>query len=94
MLYRVEINKKRFAKAYKKLDLATKRQTDKAIKNFVKNPLSSSLNFELIRTPFYTIRVNKKYRIIVIKKKDEIGDFYSIDDVDNHDSTYRKINNK
>ncbi len=77
----------RFKKAYRRLTPPLQAAAVKALSTFIENPGNRGLNLEALagRPGFYSIRVNRNYRILLQKKKDSVGEFYSVEDVDTHD---------
>jgi hypothetical protein len=65
-------------------------RADRALAKFHRAPNSPGLNFEAVKGApgFFTIRVNRNFRIMLRAQTDEAGPYYLIVDLDNHDDTY------
>jgi hypothetical protein len=77
----------RFIKSRAKKGQPLAGRIDKALIKFHKNPESPDLNFEAFGG-FFTIRVNRNFRILLSLQEDKDGPYYLIVDVDDHDNTY------
>lgn len=74
-------------KEISKLDLKVRKQFLKNVELFLDNPNHPSLNFEKLKPPFYSIRVNKNFRAIFYFKTENLICFNY---VANHD-VYRRL---
>ena len=74
----------------RKLDAANRRDADKALQSFARDPATPGLNFEKLQghAQLYSIRVNRSYRIIL--RRDPDGNFLEIINVGPHD-IYRTL---
>ncbi|MEP7009786.1 MAG: hypothetical protein ABJC13_05635 [Acidobacteriota bacterium] len=77
----------RFKKAYKRLPPPVQAAAQKALRTLIDNPRNRGLNLEALsgRPGSYSIRVNRNYRILLQRKEDQEGEFFSVEDVDTHD---------
>lgn len=76
-----------FLRTLKRLSRADAEDTTQAVKNFINNPNSKSLNFEKVRSRagYFTIRANFKTRVLL---KQRAQDKYDAVAVGNHDYVY------
>ena len=63
---------------------------DVAVKKFLENPKAPGLNFEAIKNSpgYFTIRVNRNFRILLRAEEDDQGPYYLLVNVAAHDDTY------
>jgi mRNA-degrading endonuclease RelE of RelBE toxin-antitoxin system len=80
----------RFKKSRKKLGEPLSGRIDKTIVKFCNNPGSPGLNFEAFKNApgFFTIRVDRNFRILLKSEEDKEGAYFLLADVANHDDTY------
>jgi mRNA-degrading endonuclease RelE of RelBE toxin-antitoxin system len=80
----------RFIKSRAKLGEPIATRTDKALRKFHESPERPGLNFEAVKNlaGFFTIRVNRSFRIMLEQREDEDGPYFLIVDVASHDDTY------
>ena len=88
---RVEIAR-RFIKAFRRLSPPIQKAAEKALVTLIERPESKGLNLEPLTgmKGFYSIRVNLNYRILLQRREDDDGEFFSAEDVDTHDIYARK----
>ncbi len=86
---RVRITK-RFTRSITRIP-SIKTRAAKALIQFRENPNHPGLNFERLsgREDAYSIRVTRKYRILLIRETDEDGELYAADDIGSH-QIYRR----
>ena len=81
-----------FEKRYRKLPLSVKIKAEKQIVFFEENPLHPSLNVEKLNPKskeFWSLRVDKKYRIVFKFLKEDLVIFYNVGE---HDWIYKYTN--
>lgn len=80
----------RFKKSRAKLGEPLASRIDKTLDKFHQTPESPGLNFEAIKNApgFFTIRVNRNFRILLRQMEDEQGPYFLLVDVADHDDTY------
>lgn len=80
----------RFRKSRAKLGEPLASRIDRALQKFFTHPESPGLNFEAVknRAGFFTIRVDRNFRILLKAEKDEDGPYFLVADVGNHQQTY------
>jgi plasmid maintenance system killer protein len=80
----------RFNKSRAKIGEPIASRVIKTLKKFHQSPESPGLNFEAYkgRPGFFTIRINRNFRILLKEEQDKDGTYYLIVEVGNHDSTY------
>ena len=77
----------KFDKALRALGHQQRARAAKSIEQFLTNPRHRSLNFEKIGgTEFWTIRVDRNFRIVLKLIEDEL---YALIDCGDHDYIYR-----
>ncbi len=80
-----------FEKRYKKLPLFVKIKAEKQINFFEVNPLHPSLNVEKLspkRKEFWSLRIDRKYRIVFKFLKEDLVIFYNVGE---HEWIYKYI---
>lgn len=79
-----------FLKSLAKLGEPIASRAENAIRKFYAAPKSPGLNFEAIkgRSGFFTIRVNRNFRILLKTEEDSEGSYYLLADIGSHDDTY------
>jgi hypothetical protein len=67
------------------------RRIDETLGKLLRSPDLRGLNLEKIKRPgdYYTIRVNRNFRILLRRETDEKGELFAVLDVAPHDATYR-----
>lgn len=80
----------RFIKSRGKLGNPIAERADKALLKFVQAPNSPGLNFEKFQNMpgYFTIRVNRNFRILLKEESDSEGVYYVVADLADHDDTY------
>jgi hypothetical protein len=80
----------RFRKSLAKLGEPLASRAFKALKKFHTASTSSGLNFEAFknRPGFFTIRVDRNFRILLKQETDDEGPYFLIADIADHDDTY------
>lgn len=80
----------RFNKSRAKVGEPIASRTLSALKKFHETPESPGLNFEPVKNApgFFTIRINRNFRILLKEEKDEEGAYYLLVEVASHDETY------
>jgi mRNA-degrading endonuclease RelE of RelBE toxin-antitoxin system len=80
----------RFRKSLAKLGEPLASRAFKALKKFHSAPTSPGLNFEAFknRPGFFTIRVDRNFRILLKQDTDEEGPYFLLVDIADHDDTY------
>jgi mRNA-degrading endonuclease RelE of RelBE toxin-antitoxin system len=81
-----------FEKRYGKLPLSVKLKAEKQIEFFEENLLHPSLNVEKLNPrskPYWSLRVDRKYRIVFAFLNEDVVVFYNIGE---HDWIYKFVN--
>ncbi|HEX4963679.1 MAG TPA: hypothetical protein VF173_22830 [Thermoanaerobaculia bacterium] len=80
----------RFRKSLAKLGEPLASRALKALKKFHVASTSPGLNFEAFknRPGFFTIRVDRNFRILLKAETDKEGPYYLLVDIADHDDTY------
>ena len=80
----------RYIKSLRKIGKPLSKRAEKAVGKFQKNSDLPGLNFEIFkdRPGYFTIRVERNYRILLKEEHDENGLYYLLADIDDHDNTY------
>ncbi|MFY9826096.1 MAG: hypothetical protein WAM82_32320 [Thermoanaerobaculia bacterium] len=80
----------RFRKSLAKLGEPLASRAFKALKKFHTASTSPGLNFEAFknRPGFFTIRVDRNFRILLKQEMDEDGPYFLLVDIANHADTY------
>jgi hypothetical protein len=79
-----------FIKSLAKLGEPLGSRTRKALARFQTAPRSPGLNFEAVknRKRYFTIRVNRNFRIVLRQEEDENGPYFLLIEVAPHDDAY------
>lgn len=85
---RVEITP-RFGKSLARLHPDVREAARRALVKLLENPESKGLNLELLSGQMYSIRVNRNFRILLQRRRDEAGIYYAAVDIGSHD-IYRR----
>lgn len=80
----------RYLKSLAKLGEPLASRAAKALTKFYLAPESPGLNFEAFknRPGFFTIRVDRNFRILLKAEEDEKGPYFLLADIADHDDTY------
>jgi hypothetical protein len=80
----------RFVKSRAKIGEPVASRIDKTLVKFCHSPESPGLNLEALKNhpEFFTIRVNRNFRILLKKEADQEGPYWLLVDVADHDETY------
>jgi mRNA-degrading endonuclease RelE of RelBE toxin-antitoxin system len=80
----------RFVKSCRKLSEPLTSRIEVALRKFHEHPESPGLNFEALKNApkYFTIRVNRNFRILLKAEIDEEGAYFLLVDVASHDDTY------
>jgi hypothetical protein len=79
-----------FLKSRGKIGEPIASRAETAISKFYAAPTSPGLNFEAVkgRPGFFTIRVNRNFRILLKEEEDNEGPYYLLADIGSHDDIY------
>jgi plasmid maintenance system killer protein len=82
---------RRFLKSFAALSPDLKRRAEAALVRLQQQPDAPGLNLEKLRgfTDYYTIRVNRNFRILLRHERDEHGELFAVADIGPHDAIYR-----
>jgi hypothetical protein len=80
----------RFLKSLAKIGQPIASRAAKALEKFHRSPDTPGLNFEAFknRPGFFTIRVDRNFRILLKAETDEDGPYFLLADIADHQDTY------
>ena len=80
----------RYLKSLQKIGKPLSTRAEKAVEKLQRTPDLPGLNFESYKGKpgHFTIRVERNFRIVLREEHDEVGLYYRLVDVDDHDNTY------
>ena len=81
-----------YVRAVRKLDRGVAKRANAALVKFQADPNRPGLNFEPVTGApgYFTIRVNRNFRILLRRERDAAGELYAAVDVARHDEAYRR----
>jgi hypothetical protein len=80
----------RYVKSLQKIGKPLSTRAERAVEKFRSNPDLPGLNFEPYKGKpgYFTIRVERNYRILLKEEQDKEGPYYLLVDIAEHDNTY------
>jgi plasmid maintenance system killer protein len=82
---------KRYERSVSRIPDRIKMRAAKALIKFADNPTHPGLNFEQLSgwEATYSIRVNRQYRILLVRQTDDAGEIFAVIDIGTH-QIYRR----
>ena len=86
---RIRITKRYERSIAQKHNIRTR--AERTLRRFIENPQHPGLHFEQLLgwEDTYSIRVNRQYRILLVRETDEAGEIFAVVDIDTH-QIYRR----
>lgn len=81
----------RYERSANRIPVRVKTRASQAITKFMDNPNHPGLNFERLSgwEDTYSIRVNRQYRILLVRETDVAGEIFAVVDIGTH-QIYRR----